>query len=108
MRLCHISSLTVKILPSFRIRVIVGVFCVIGVGDKMEEKDLQSPTLQISVLDKSLDSTSLQYEIQDRTLVRSPLSHVLLQDDHWPHEANSGESEQTLKNAIDAQRDTPL
>ena len=73
----------------------------------MEEKDLQSPTLQISVLDKSLDSTSLQYEIQDRTLVRSPLSHVLLQDDHWPHEANSGESEQTLKNAIDAQRETP-
>ena len=85
----------------------VVVFGVIVVGDEMEETELQSPSWQISVLDKSLDSTSLQYEIQDRTLVLSPLSHVLLQDDHWPHEVNSGEPEHTLKNATDAQRDTP-
>ena len=69
---------------------------VVVVVEKLDENDSQSPTLQISVLVKSRDVTSLQYEIQDRTLVLFPLPHVLLQNDHWPHEAYSEGPKKTI------------
>ena len=113
-------SSTVKILPSFSFWVIVSVapdkngevfvkilvssvadfvmvVGVIAVIEKIDERDSQLPTLQGSVLDRSLDLMS-QYEMQDRTLVLSPSPHVLLQDDHSPHEAYSNGPKKTLKN----------
>ena len=89
-----------EVLGEVKLSVLAGDFkvFVVVVGIIVVEKVLQSPTLHVVVLDKSLDVTSLQYEKQDRTLVLSPLPHVLLQDDHWPHKAYSGEPENTLKN----------
>ena len=52
--------------------------------------NLQLPALQIPLLSKSLDLTLSQNALQDRTLVLSPSPHVLLQDDHSPHELYSG------------------
>ena len=55
-------------------------------GTKCHPNNLQSTALQTSLLNKSLDLTLSQYALQDRTFVLSPLPHVLLQDDHSPHE----------------------
>ena len=52
----------------------------------MDGNNLQSPALQVPLLNKALDLTLSQYALQDRTFVLSPLPHVLLQDDHSPHE----------------------
>ena len=52
--------------------------------------NLQSPALQIPLLNRSLDLTLSQYALQDRSLVLSPSPHVLLHDDHSPHELYSG------------------
>ena len=56
----------------------------------MKPNNLQSPTLQIPLPNKSLDFTLSQYALQDRTLVLFPTPHVLLQDDHFPQELYSG------------------
>ena len=48
----------------------------------MDGNNLQSPALQVPLLNKALDLTLSQYALQDRTLVLSPTLHVLLQDDH--------------------------
>ena len=57
---------------------------------EMKLNNLQSPALQISLLNKSLDLTLSQYALQDRILALSPLPHVLLQDDHSPQVLYSG------------------
>ena len=52
--------------------------------------NLQSPALQIPLLNRSLDLTFSQYALQDRILVLLPSPHVLLHDDHVVHEVYSG------------------
>ena len=84
-----------KDLGDVKLGVLAGDFRVVDVSvivviEEIEDKDSQSPKLQISVLDKSLDLSSLQYAIQERILVLSPSPHVLLQDDHSLHELYSG------------------
>ena len=66
-----------------------------GVKNK-SKKNLQLPALQIPLLNKSLDLTLSQYALQDRTLVLFPSPHVLLQNDHSPHELYSGGPEKTV------------
>ena len=63
---------------------------------KMKVNNLQSPVLQISLLNKSVDLTFPQCLLQDRTLVLCPSPHVLLQDDHVSHEDYSGGSEKNV------------
>ena len=58
--------------------------------------NLQSPALQIPLLNRSLDLTFSQYAMQDRTLILSPSLHVLLQDDHFAQEVYSGGPEKTF------------
>ena len=58
--------------------------------------NLQSPALQIPLLNRSLDLTLSQYALQDRILVLFPSPHVLLQDDHVVHEVYSGGPEKTV------------
>ena len=52
--------------------------------------NLQSTSLQDSVRDLSLELTLSQYSSHVRVFVFTPSPHVLLQDDHAPHDPNSG------------------
>ena len=52
--------------------------------------NLQSTSLQETVRDLSLELTLLQYLLHVRVFVFSPLPHVLLQDDHAPHDVQCG------------------
>ena len=52
--------------------------------------NLQSISLQETVRDLSFELTLSQYSSHVRVFVFTPSPHVLLQDDHAPHDPNSG------------------